>query len=59
MNGNNLSIGRNHSTADSVSITDFVDCFRVDIRWMDGAYVYSIYDTKEEALLHVHKLGWA
>lgn len=59
MNGNKLSLGRNHLTADSVSMTDFGDCFRVDIRWADGAHVYSIYDTKAEALSHVHKLGWA
>ena len=59
MNGNTLSLGRNHSPADSVSMTDFGDCFRVNIRWNDGAFVYSIYDTKEEALAHVHRLGWA
>ncbi len=59
MNGNTLSLGRNHSLADSVSMTDFGDCFRVDIRWNDGGYVYMIHDTKEEALEHVHRLGWA
>jgi hypothetical protein len=61
MNGNALSIGRNHRTADSVSITEFggLDpCVRVDIRWDDGAYVYMIHDTKAEALAHVHALGW-
>jgi len=59
MNGNQLSLGRNHSTADSVSMTDFGDCFRVNINWNDGAYVYCIYDTKAEALTHIHNLGWA
>ena len=59
MNGNTLSLGRNHLSADSVSMTDFGDCFRVDLRWNDGAYVYSIYDTKKEALAHIHQLGWA
>jgi hypothetical protein len=62
MNGNALSIGRNHYTADSVSVTEFsgVDsCVRVDIRWNDGAHVWVIYDTKREALAHVHRLGWA
>lgn len=59
MNGNNQSLGRNHSTADSVSMTDFGDCFRVDVRWADGAHVYSIYDTKPEAMAHVRSLGWA
>lgn len=59
MNGNALSLGRNHLTADSVSMTNFGDCFRVNIRWNDGAYVYVIYDTKAEAIAHVAKLGWA
>lgn len=59
MNGNQLSLGRNHATADEVSITDFGDCFRVNVRWNDGAYVYTIYDTKQEAVKHVHSLGWA
>ena len=59
MNANSLALGRNHSTADAVSIVNFGDCCRVDVRWNDGAYVYSIYDTKAEALAHVHSLGWA
>ncbi len=62
MNGNTLSIGRNHYTADSVSMTAFggdEPCFRVDIRWNDGGYVYMVHDTKGEALAHVHRLGWA
>lgn len=62
MNGNQLSLGRNQTTADSVSMTAFGGndpCFRVDVRWADGAYVYCIYDTKEEALAHIHRLGWA
>lgn len=59
MNGNELSLGRNHSTADSVSVVDFGDCARVDVRWNDGGYVYTIYDTKAEAVQHVHSLGWA
>ena len=59
MNGNELSLGRNHTTADAVSITSFIDCFRVNINWNDGAFVYCIYDTKEEAISHVYKLGWS
>ena len=62
MNGNQLSLGRNHLTADSVSMTEFGGfdaCFRVDVRWTDGAHGYSIYDTKQEALAHVRRLGWA
>ena len=62
MTGNQLAIGRNHSTADSISMKEFhgVDaCVRVDIRWNDGAHVYVIYDTKDQALAHVRRLGWA
>ena len=61
MTGNHLSIGRNQSTADAVSITEFhgMDtCFRVNISWLDGAYIYAIYTTKDEAMAHVHSLGW-
>lgn len=61
MTGNVLSLGRNHSLADSISITEFagVDpCFRVDIRWNDGAHVYVFYDTKVEAMDHITRLGW-
>jgi hypothetical protein len=62
MNGNQLSIGRNHRYADAVSITSFGGsdpCSRVDIKWNGGGYVYFVYDTKEEALEHVRGLGWA
>jgi hypothetical protein len=59
MTGNTLSLGRNHLSADSVSMVDFGDCFRVDIRWNDGAYVYQCHDTKEEAVAHARRLGWA
>lgn len=62
MNANSIATGRNHYTADSVSMTEFGGfdaCFRVDIRWNDGGRVYAIYDTKAEALAHVHRLGWA
>ena len=58
MNGNTLSLGRNHSTADTASMTDFGDCFRVDLKWHDGAYVYMIHDTKEEAVTHLNRLGF-
>lgn len=58
MNGNQLSIGRNHSTANLASLASFGDCFRVDLQWSDGAYVYSIYDTKDEAVRHLNRLGF-
>lgn len=58
MNGNALSLGRNHTTADRASLTDFGDCFRVNLDWADGASVYCIYDTKEEAVAHLNRLGF-
>lgn len=58
MTANNLALGRNHSTADTVSMTDFGDCFRVDVSWLDGAHVYTLYDTKHEALAAVRLLGF-
>lgn len=59
MIANTSALGRNHYTADLVTMTDFGDCFRVDIRWDDGAWVYMIHETKEEALSHVYRLGWS
>lgn len=58
MTANKLALGRNHSTSDSASITDFGDCFRVNIHWNDGAYVYMVHDTKAEAVAHLSSLGW-
>jgi hypothetical protein len=59
MNGNELSLGRNHYTADSGSLTDFGDCFRAELKWADGAHVYSIFDTKAEAVAYLNRLGWS
>ncbi len=63
MNGNELSLGRNHATADSVSMTASHDgsapWFRVDIRWNDGAHIYMVHDTESEAREHARRLGFA
>lgn len=58
MNGNELSLGRNHRTADMASVTQYADCARVDLKWNDGAYVYVIYDTRAEADAHLNRLGF-
>ena len=61
MNGNALSLGRNHTTADQASLTSFGgldECYRVDLRWNDGAHVYMIHDTKAEAVAHLNRLGF-
>jgi hypothetical protein len=59
MNANTLALGRNHYTADSASLTDFGDCFRANLNWADGAYVYSIFDTKAEAVAYLARMGWS
>lgn len=56
------SLGRDWSTADTVSMTAFNGydpCWRVDVRWDDGAHAYLIYDSVDEALAHVRALGWS
>ena len=58
MNGNALALGRNHASADVGSLTDFGDCFRVNLSWNDGAFVYVIYDTKAEAVAHLNRIGF-
>ena len=59
MDGNELSIGRNVSLADSASVTDYGDAVRCDFKWADGGNVWYIFDTKAEAIAHMHRLGWA
>lgn len=62
MHANELAIGRNWRTADSCSMTAFGGndpCFRVDLRWADGGWAYTLHNTKTEALDHIHSLGWA
>ena len=58
MNGNQLSLGRNHSTADKASLSAGADWFRVNLNWADGAYVYCLYDTRDEAVAHLNSLGF-
>lgn len=61
MTGNQLSLGRNHSTADKASITSFGypdPCHRVDLTWADGAHVSVIYDRKQDAVDHLARLGF-
>ena len=58
MHANHLALGRNHSTADRASLTDFGDCFRVNLDWNDGAHVYMMHDTKAEAVQHLADLGF-
>lgn len=58
MHANDLALGRNHFTADSASMTSFGDCFRTDLRWADGAHVQELFDTRDEALANLRRLGW-
>ena len=59
MNGNQKSIGRNFYTADSASMTTFSDCFRWELRWNDGAFVYGIEDSKQDAINALNKYGFS
>jgi hypothetical protein len=58
MTANKKALGRNHYTADSASMTDFGDCCRVNLRWVDGAEVYTIHDTKEQAIAYLNQHGF-
>ena len=58
MYANDKALGRNHSTADKATMKGFNDCFRVNLYWLDGAEVYDIFDTKEEAIDYLKRLGF-
>ena len=63
MNANALAIGRNHSTADTLSVTTGYDWARVDIYWNDGAHISMVYysedgDFKVLAREHAARLGF-
>jgi hypothetical protein len=58
MHANDLALGKPHCSAYKASITDFGDCFRVDLYWTDGAHVYDIHDTQAEAVEHLNRLGF-
>lgn len=56
---NEIARGLNHGTADSCTMTDFGDCFRIDLRWNNGGWSYSLFDEKSEAIHHAKRMGWA
>ncbi|MBK3779911.1 hypothetical protein G3A43_06560 [Paraburkholderia aspalathi] len=58
MYGNDLSLGRNHYTADTAKLVTFDDCARSEIHWSDGAWVYELFDTRAEAIENLHRLGF-
>jgi len=58
MNGNQQSIGRNWFTADTAELTTFNDCARWTLKWNDGAEVYGIEDTKQEAVDALRRYGF-
>lgn len=58
MHANTLALGRDWATCDSLSITCFGDCWRIDIRWNDGAHAYMLHDTHADANRHAASLGW-
>ena len=58
MHVNDKAIGRNWYTADRATLHDFADCFRAHIYWDDGAEVYTLHDTKAEAIDQLNRLGF-
>lgn len=58
MYANDLALGRPHDSADTLTLTAFTDCFRVDLQWSDGAHAYVVHDTLDEAVAHANRLGW-
>lgn len=58
MNGNDLSLGRNWYTADSAKLITGPDWARWELHWEDGAKVYDVEDTKEEAVAALARYGF-
>ncbi len=59
--GNEASLGKNHTSADIISLTSFLGVepeYRIDISWFDGGHVWAIYDDKNEAIDHANRLGF-
>jgi len=54
-----MAVGRNHDSADRLELSDFGDCFRVDLWWADGACASALYETAEEAGAHIRSLGFS
>lgn len=52
------AVGRSFYTADTAELTTFDDCARWTIRWNDGAWVYCVEDTKEEAAAALRRYGF-
>jgi hypothetical protein len=59
MNGNEKSLGRNFYTADTAVMVSFADCFRWELRWDDGAFVYGIEDSKNDAIKALNRYGFS
>ncbi|MEX3984199.1 hypothetical protein AB4Y45_35170 [Paraburkholderia sp. EG287A] len=58
MYANDLALGRSHYTADSATLVTFPDCARSELHWKDGALVYELFDTREEAIQNLNRLGF-
>lgn len=56
---NEKAMGRNWYTSDTASLTDFGDCFRVNLFWADGGEAYIIHDTKDEAIAYLAGHGFS
>ena len=54
-----MAVGRNHDSADRLELSDFGDCFRVDLWWADGACASALYETAEDAAMAIGQLGFS
>ena len=58
MYGNDLALGRNHYTAQRATLVVFNDCARAELHWDDGAKVYELFDTRQEAVDYLVQHGF-
>jgi hypothetical protein len=40
-------------------MVSFADCFRWELRWDDGAFVYGIEDSKNDAIKALNRYGFS
>lgn len=53
------ALGRYWGSAERAVMVEFDDCVRNEFHWADGAMVYQLHDTKDEALEQMRRLGFA
>ena len=49
---------RSWYSADSAELTRFGDCVRWKLNWFDGAFVYCLEDTEDQARAELRRYGF-